>query len=371
MNAPRALVLRAPGINCDRETAQACRLVGFATDLLHINTLLNAPDLLLDYDFLVIPGGFSYGDDLGAGTLLAKNLTIHIGGQLQQFIEQGRLLLGICNGFQVLVRAGLLPGPLSNQDITDNLSNNDYRNDVVDELSGPFASPSLHSGLRLTEGDIACGARLNTFAPKDQSRATLTENASAQFECSWVTLSTQPGPCIFTKGIIHPIELPIAHGEGRFILADPILSSQLQAQGQIPLIYSEPRAQMREMNLDPPYERDESRPLDSPQSRTHNDSSPLQDPLHNTESSLAEIPYPYNPNGSMGNIAGICNAQGNVFGLMPHPERYVHALQHPQRYSRVNGQGDGLLIFKNAYEHSKTLNGQSWIGTGINEEKLT
>src|SRR5712692_4563112 len=109
MNTPRALVLRAPGINCDRETAQACRLVGFDTDLLHINYLLNAPEHLLDYHLLDIPGGFSYGDDLGAGTLLAKNLTIHLGQQLQQFIDEGRLVMGICNGFQVLVRAGLLP----------------------------------------------------------------------------------------------------------------------------------------------------------------------------------------------------------------------------------------------------------------------
>src|SRR6202023_3589537 len=110
MTTPRALVLRAPGINCDRETAYACRLAGFATDLLHINQLIKEPQHLLDYHLLVIPGGFSYGDDLGAGTLLAKNITIHLGTQLQQFIEEGRPVLGICNGFQVLVRAGLLPG---------------------------------------------------------------------------------------------------------------------------------------------------------------------------------------------------------------------------------------------------------------------
>src|SRR3989441_7506131 len=110
---PRALVLRAPGINCDRETAQACLLVRFETDLVHINQLLKAPQRLLDYHLLVIPGGFSYGDDLGAGTLLAKNLVIHLGKQLQQFIDEGRLLLGICNGFQVLVRAGLLPGKVN------------------------------------------------------------------------------------------------------------------------------------------------------------------------------------------------------------------------------------------------------------------
>src|SRR2546427_3528380 len=109
----RALVLRAPGINCDRETAYACRLVGFETDLVHINQLIKAPERLLDYTLLVIPGGFSYGDDLGAGTLLAKNLTIHLGPQLDQFINNERLVLGICNGFQVLVRANLLPGYFS------------------------------------------------------------------------------------------------------------------------------------------------------------------------------------------------------------------------------------------------------------------
>src|SRR5215471_13199524 len=147
----RALVLRAPGINCDRETAQACRLAGFETDLLHVNELLKTPAHLLDYHFLVIPGGFSYGDDLGAGTLLAKNLTIHLGKQLKQFIDEGRLVLGICNGFQALVRAGLLPGPT-------------------------------------------------------EFTASLTNNASAQFECRWVILSTLDSPCIFTRGIDHPFE---------------------------------------------------------------------------------------------------------------------------------------------------------------------
>lgn len=263
MNTPRALVLRAPGINCDRETAQACRLVGFTTDLLHINQLIKAPEHLLDYDFLVIPGGFSYGDDLGAGTLLAKNLIIHLGQQLHQFIDKGRPVLGICNGFQVLVRAGLLPGHLP--DPTD--------------------------------------------ATSDSLSASLIGNASGQFECRWVTLSVQPGPCIFTKGIEHPIELPVAHGEGQFVLADDECLTQLHINGQAPLLYTEPGAGQQ------------------------------------------DVSYPYNPNGSTGNIAGICSDQGNIFGLMPHPERYVHALQHPLRR---NGQ-DGLLIFKNAYNYALKL----------------
>jgi phosphoribosylformylglycinamidine synthase I len=269
MSSPRALVLRAPGINCDRETARACRLVGFATDLLHINQLLKAPDLLLDYDFLVIPGGFSYGDDLGAGTLLAKNLTIHLGPQLHRFIDTGRPVLGICNGFQVLVRAGLLPGHFSD-------------------------------------------------AGRDSPGASLADNASAQFECRWVTLSVQPGPCLFTKGIEHTIELPVAHGEGQFVLADNEGLTQLYMNGQVPLVYT----------------------------RRHSGAN---------LSSVEEVPYPDNPNGSASNIAGVCNAQGNVFGLMPHPERYVHALQHPLRR---NGQGDGLAILKNAMNHAMELQGK-------------
>lgn len=265
----RALVLRAPGINCDIETAQACRLVGFQTDLVHINQLLKSPETLLDYHFLVIPGGFSYGDDLGAGTLLAKNLTVHLGSQLQRFIDEGRPVLGICNGFQVLVRAGLLPG-------------------LVDRTDQQVSSP----------------------------RATLTENVSAQFECRWVTLAALPGPCIFTQNIERSLELPVAHGEGQFVLAGDI--SQLQASGQVPLSYI-----ARDGNLD------------------------------------QGVSYPANPNGSANNVAGVCNARGNVFGLMPHPERYVHALQHPQRRTLANGQGDGLLIFRNAYIYTQQQNGET------------
>ena len=269
----RALVLRAPGINCDRETAYACRLVGFETELVHINHLLKAPERLLDYDFLVIPGGFSYGDDLGAGTLLAKNLSVHLGEQLDQFIDEGRPVLGICNGFQVLVRAGLLPGRLA---------------------------------------DTSLGFDEQSFAPD----CSLTDNSSAQFECRWIRLAVQESTCIFTQSEKHYIELPVAHGEGRFVLGDPALLSQLQAHGQIALVYTYSMAIGSNEEMQP-------------------------------------VLYPDNPNGSIGNIAGICNRQGNVLGLMPHPERFVNALQHPQRRGTLNGKGDGLLIFKNAYEYAR------------------
>ncbi len=303
---PRALVLRAPGINCDRETAQACRLVGFETDLLHINQLLKTPERLLNYQLLVIPGGFSYGDDLGAGTLLAKNLAIHLGKQLQQFIDEDRLVLGICNGFQVLVRAGLLPGTV---------------NSSLDNAHIPVTS--------------------------------LTNNASAQFECRWVILSSQPSPCIFTRDIDHPIELPVAHGEGRFVLADSAFLSILQENKQVPLVYTMNAGQISPSSATPHFSFRDTLPSSK---------STLEAPL---ELSRDPVPYPANPNGSIGNIAGVCNVQGNVFGLMPHPERYVHALQHPQRRG-TQGQGDGLLIFKNAYEYVKQLGAQtSYASSGV------
>ncbi len=274
MSVPRALVLRAPGINCDRETAHACRLAGFETHLLHINQLISQPQRLLDFHFLVIPGGFSYGDDLGAGTLLAKNLTIHLGAQLRRFIDEGRPVLGICNGFQTLVRAGLLPGP----------------------------ADMLH----------------------EQPLASLTNNASAQFECRWISLSVLDSPCLFTQGIDHPIELPVAHGEGQFVLADSALLSRLQADKQVPIVYTISTRRASPSPAAPMF------------------SSTL-------------TPYPANPNGSTGNIAGICNARGNVFGLMPHPERYTQSIQHPQRRGNQAAEGDGLLIFKNAFDYANAM----------------
>ena len=304
----RALVLRAPGINCDRETAHACRLVGFETDVLHINQLIKAPKRLLDYALLIIPGGFSYGDDLGAGTLLAKNLTTHLGSQLDQFINDERLVLGICNGFQVLVRAGLLPG---------NIRISRRGGSGEEEERGRLRRPPSRRG---GSGEEEERGRLRR-PPSGETIATLTDNISAQFECRWVTLDVQRSECIFTQGIDRPIELPVAHGEGQFVLAEPGLLGTLEKDGQVPLVYA--------------------------------------------SNAGGDVAYPDNPNGSIGNIAGICNAFGSIFGLMPHPERYVSSIQHPQRRGTAGGQGDrgdrgdrgdGLLIFQNAYKYAQSLN---------------
>jgi len=269
MTTARALVLRAPGSNCERETALGCRLAGFETECVHINQLLKEPGRLLRAHFLVLPGGFSYGDDLGAGTLLATYLRVHLARELQDFIDQGRPVLGICNGFQVLVRAGLLPGAW------------------IDEA---HAVP-----------------------------ATLTGNASGRYECRWVTLLAAPGPCIFTRAIQRPLELPVGHGEGQFVLANPADRARLQASGQAALMYT----------------MDARQATPSPAAPT----SPFPD-----------VAYPANPNGSLGALAGICNARGNVLGMMPHPDRYLHAHLHPRRRG-TDGEGDGLLIFQQAYAY--------------------
>ena len=286
MSTARALILRAPGLNRDYDLAHACRLAGFEADLVHINQLIKEPARLLEYHLLGVPGGFSYGDDLGAGTLLAKNISVHLSKELQRFVDEGRLVLGICNGFQTLVRAGLLPGVWA-------------------------------------DGDSA-------------PAATLTDNASAQFECRWVSVTPQAGPCVFTRGIHGPIEMPVAHGEGQFVLANQVELTRLQASGQAALVYT---ISARSATPSPTAS-----------------SLPLQ-----------EVPYPANPNGSPGNIAGVCNARGTVFGLMPHPENFVHAIQHPQRRDGTEGPGDGLLLFKNAYAYVRKqfLTPVSYASSGV------
>jgi phosphoribosylformylglycinamidine synthase len=208
---------------------------------------------------LIIPGGFSYGDHLGAGKLLAVDLAHRLGDQLRHFVADGRPVIGICNGFQVLVKAGVLPGS-----------------------DGPPA-------------------------------VTLTDNRSGRFECRWVRLQADPqSRCVFTRGMDRLIEVPVAHGEGRIALADAAALDRLRIGGQVALRYV----------------GDDGGPAD----------------------------YPANPNGSADGIAGICNAQGNVLGLMPHPENAIRPQQHP-RWTREPWReaGDGLAIFRNAIEYANTM----------------
>ncbi|WP_376788627.1 phosphoribosylformylglycinamidine synthase subunit PurL [Thermoflexus sp.] len=257
LRRPRVLILQAPGTNRDREAAWACMQAGGEPEIVPMSVLLRGERDLLDYAMLVLPGGFSYGDDLGAGTLWALELMEGLREKLERFIESGRPVLGICNGFQALVRAGLLPG-------------------------SEFLEPD--------------GRRMVTLAP----------NASGRFECRWVYLRVDPrSPCLFTEGIEDLLYCPVAHGEGRFMARDESVLQALEARRLIVLTYVDP--------------------------------------------SGCPAGYPFNPNGSQRNIAGICNPAGNVLGLMPHPEDHIFPWQHP-RWHRGEQGGLCRILFQNAIQ---------------------
>jgi len=257
---PRVLILVASGTNRDRDAAVACERAGGQPELVHVNQLRAGDRRLGDYQMLLIPGGFSYGDDLGAGRILGTDLLHSLGrlypfdDDLHSFAESGKPILGICNGFQALVKSGFLPGP-----------------------------------------------------PPEQ-QATLATNASNRFECRWVYLKPNPASsCVFTQGLEELIYCPVAHGEGRFVPKDDQALLTLQSRGLIALTYVDSNGQPAE--------------------------------------------YPLNPNGSIANIAGICNDKGNIFGLMPHPEDHVFPWQHP-RWTRGEINNSGLPLFRNAVHYA-------------------
>lgn len=256
MATPKALILRAPGTNCDDEIAFAFAQAGAACEKLHINALRARTGLLKPFQILVLPGGFSYGDDVGAGKILAGQLQHLLGEAIRQFRDQGKLILGVCNGFQTLLKAGLLVPP---------------------DDDGPLA--------------------------------TLAHNVRG-YQDRWVTLEATPNQCVFLKGV-HRFEVPVAHGEGNFRCRQEWIIQGLQQAGQIVLKYVKP---------------------------------------HGSPSESV-----YNPNGSQGDVAGICDATGRVLGLMPHPERHVLGMQHP-RWTRegLKDEGDGLRLFRNAVDHFKS-----------------
>lgn len=255
----RALILTGFGINCENETAFAFQRAGAETTLVHLNDLVADPARLDAHQILAVPGGFSFGDDIASGKLLANRLKFKLGNALHKFLDDGKLAIGICNGFQVLVKMGILP---------------------------------------LFDGEF-------------KQEVTVTHNDSGRFEDRWVHLRTAPETkCVWLRGIDR-LELPIRHGEGKFIPRDNAVLERLRDNGQIVLRYTTP------------------------------DGAP------------ARGTFPFNPNGALDDIAGICDPSGRVFGLMPHPEGHITRTQHP-RWTRENRpeDGPGLRLFQNAVAYA-------------------
>ena len=262
MASVKVAVLRAAGTNCDAETVWGFEIAGAEPELCHVEAFARGEKRLGDYAIWVLPGGFTYGDDVSAGKLLANELRTKLAEPLARFLEAGKLILGICNGFQALVKAGLLP------------------------LGEAGASQV----------------------------ATLTWNDSGRFEARWVRLGLEPNSrCVFTREMPQAAEFPVAHGEGKFIMAGESGVDRLAAEGQVVLRYR-------------------------------------------ARSGNGEPVYPDDPNGSQGHVAGICDPSGRIFGLMPHPERALARTQYP-RWTRCESpaEPDGLWIFKNAVRAAREL----------------
>ena len=188
MEQIKAIVLRAAGINCDVETEFALRSAGARAERIHINRLMEDTGILGDYQILVLPGGFSYGDDVAAGKILANQIVHHLAGAIRKFIDDGKLVLGICNGFQVLVKTGILPG--------------------------------------FGKGKIST---------KNQP-VSITNNDSGKFEDRWVYLQPGSERCVFINAD-RRIYLPIAHGEGKVVTKDAKTLEQLKSDGYVAFRY--------------------------------------------------------------------------------------------------------------------------------------
>ncbi len=189
MANPKVIVIRTAGTNCDSETASAFAQCSADVELVHVKQLLDGRRRLQDYHVLAIPGGFTYGDDIESGRILANELRIRLKDDLKKFILDGKLIIGICNGFQVLVRAGILPGPLAPQE----------------EISF-------------------------------KQTATLTNNDSGKFEDRWVHLKVS-GNSVWTKGMSDQVFFPVAHAEGKFITANEQVLDRIVANGQVAFSY--------------------------------------------------------------------------------------------------------------------------------------
>lgn len=257
------LVPTGLGLNCERETAEAFRRAGATPELVHLLDLLEgrAPRPLTDYSILAFVGGFAFGDHLGAGFVFANKIRWKLYGPLLEFIGAGGLALGICNGFQTMVRLGMLPG-----------------------LDGDYRTPV----------------------------ATLAPNDRPGYRDAWVRLAFDAdSPCLWTRGL-RTLELPARHGEGKFVVRDAGVLERMESGHQVAARY------------------------------VGSDGAPT-------------VEWPWNPNGSEGGVAGVCDPSGRMFGIMPHPDAYLDAFHHPLWTRRLGkgalpDEGGGLAIFRNGVE---------------------
>lgn len=264
----KAGVLRIEGTNCEEESHLVFKRLGAQSEKVHLKQLIkqdvssDEERSLNDYDILMIPGGFSAGDYIRAGAIFGARVKSRLGDELKDFVKSGKPILGVCNGFQILVEIGLLPS--------------------IDEIMS------------------------------EVPKAALETNDSNKFECRPSLLKVEDDSnCVFTKNYEEGEEVlyPSAHKEGKFVLSDDLSVEELENNDQVVFRYTTP---------------DDSEPK-----------------------------YPWNPNGSVSNIAGICNLKGNVLGLMPHPERVFSRYTHPNwtRDDEKREHGDGKAIFESVIQY--------------------
>lgn len=277
---PSALVLRAPGSNCDQEMLRAFRLAGAAVELVHLDALIADPTSIDSFDLFGFPGGFSYGDDIASGRIFAMKVRERLYPAFRRAAERRCPMIGACNGFQTLVQIGLLPGPVPTNPMRE-------RGQSGEAVEWPATPPT--------------------------QTVALSDNKDARFCGRWVPVQYEPSSvCIWTKGLVtknssrtseYPtdaLQLPVAHGEGRFVAANDTVLDALEANGQVALRYGD------------------------------------------------------NYNGSTRAIAGICDSSGLIFGLMPHPERFLDWTRHPW-WTRLPSdvrelETPGMRMFRNAVE---------------------
>jgi phosphoribosylformylglycinamidine synthase len=266
----RALILTGLGLNCEAETEAAFRMAGARPERVHLTDFLHDDGgrRLVDYGVLAFMGGFAFGDHLGGGFVLANKIRWRLYDQLLEFIEHGGLAVGICNGFQTMVRLGLLPG-----------------------FDGDYRTP----------------------------RATIAPNDRVGYRNAWIEVAFEGrSPCLWTRGLPR-MELPARHGEGKFLTESEAVLRRLEENHQIAAHYVGP------------------------------DGRPTEE-------------WPYNPNGSPGAVAGVCDPSGRLFGIMPHPEAYLYPFLHP-RWTRLRVEerlperGAGLAIFRNGVDAAAALSG--------------